>query len=396
MKITIDSNVFAQAITWATKDYDDKNDKAYVILNVNKNGEAYLAHRSVKNYLKAPFSLATVDLSDESEKTVELPLGGSFLKAFAKTLQAGDVVTLQRDPVKDLNHLTCKTGSGKVRIPVLTLLDERTYKEPKFIELGTTNNGEWFDALTKIGDLTDEAAGLQAQFNAVHTHIDEDEVILAGTDRFVVGEERVKFTRSENFPEDFDEQILIPRDVAKLITSGKNSDQELTLIYDDKNKAFGYKFDDGRLGIFQLLNVKAIERKRFDAFKAITESGSFIKISKSDLQNKISYVNQLVRDEEEINLVIQHDGVTVSDNDNQTTYLIPLTLVDGTEIDGKASYKLRFSRKKMEKSLKPISTKEIQLGWDDDATKLSIIPVLDDGKLDDNTWVLSQALIFSK
>lgn len=381
MKIQIEANDLSEAISWVTKDYDEKA-HSFVILTVNKNGKGSLAHRSIPSFLKQDLNFYSVKLEvSEGEETV-ITLDGAQLRRINTILQNAKMVDLT---FKDgATAVVGKTSFGKFTIPVIALKkNDKIYQLPELVELGEVDGIEWFDTLTKIGKIASpETAGNTPSVGAVHIRLQRDgNGTVAATDRFVIAESFVKYTQNANVSEDDllgeDEIILLPKNAALRVSPLKDS-VPVTLIYDAKGKAFGYRFVDGRLGLFQLLEASPMPYAKIK--NNFAPEGS-VTLNKDEFIRNVSYVANLSPAEEASYFTLNDNTMTIKDSFGTNSFSLAVEGFEGEELE------VSFLRAVLTKSYSPLTTSKIKLSWSAGEKVWLMNPILDDGS-EDSTWVI--------
>lgn len=398
MDITIDGKDFKNAINWVTKGFDTSNDRGYVVLSLDKDGHAFLAHRSETSYMKSSLQLLSADIDDELKKgedSIKLTLNGSYLMKLAKVIDERDAIKLHKDDDKK-SQLEGSSSKSSYTIPLVDLVNsERIFKEPDFIRLGTVNNFEWFDSLIKNSELTDEELEqMQAQFAAVHLFFDDKSVIMASTDRYVAGERRVDFVRDSSLQElpdgVKDTQLLLRKHDAKIIGIDKGNTDDVTIIFNKDNASFGYEFSDGRIAVFQLVDAQPIGRGVFEQFKKnLDKKAGSINIVKDSMVREYNNIKQLAFDENIIVFTIDKSILTIADITGSNTGEI--TIKYNGEFD--SDFELKFDRKELDKAFKQISSSQFEFTWNEEKNNVMIVPILDDETKDKNSWTLIQVYI---
>ena len=87
MKLTVDAKTFVDAIQWATKSFDGKNDRAFVALSVTKKGEAFLAHSNSTSYMKRYFTVVETELEEDE---LVIALEGRFMQVLPSAIDTSE------------------------------------------------------------------------------------------------------------------------------------------------------------------------------------------------------------------------------------------------------------------------------------------------------------------
>lgn len=389
MKIKIKTQNFVDAINWSTKNFDLKNDKAYVSMTVKENGTGMLSHENTSSYFNAPFDVSEIDLDNKEE--INLALEGAFLTRLSSAL-TGDTgeVTLEKD-FSDMDApLKVKSTSGKFTIPTL---NAKVKKTPEVKNIGEVLNTDFFDSLQRLSKLCDtKNAGLLPILETIDITLNKDDedsdanITMMATDRYSLGEISVKFSPDSNNNEFLDEspRFLLPYEVAVLINPSKDGAETIRLVNEPKSKKFGYSFDDGKLALFALKDASPLE---YSSYKELGKKQSEKKITLkvADLKKAINVVSSLAWTEGNIHLEFSEEsGLVVSDT-NGTNRLS----VETEELVTTENEKVNFVRTVINEAFSPISTEKMNLRWTDANKPFLLEAVLDDGTVADNVFVIA-------
>jgi hypothetical protein len=386
MKLTVDAHNFVEAISWVTKSYDTKDDKAYVALVVNSEGEGLLSHSNPTSYMKGRLPVISVDFDGDDADSAELALEGKFLQRLSSALGAAKG-TIQL--TKKLNDpkapLDVKSPSGRFTIPMVTA---KISEAPTVSKLGEVDDNEYFDSLQRLAKLCDPVnAGYLPVLGTVDLNLsaDNSSLTMMATDRYALGEIVVDFTPedgAEGLLEEI-ENLLLPQESAMLVSPSKGLSTSITLIHEAKGKKFGYSFADGRVALFSLSNTNPIVYHSMKAAAAANTSNS-LTVSTSELKKAIGIVSSLAWEEDSIWLDITENGLTVSDS-NKTNTLA----VDSENRIVSEDYRVKFVRPVINEAFSPVSTAEMNLKWSDHKSAFVFESLLDDGSVVDNVFVLA-------
>lgn len=388
MKLTVDAQNFVEAISWVTKSYDSKDDKAYVALIVNENGEGYLSHANQTSYMRSrSLMILDVDFEGDSENKAELALEGKFLQRLSGALGAAKgpiVLTKKLDDSRA--PLDMKSPSGKFTLP---LVDAKPSSAPTMTSLGEVDDNEYFDSLQRLAKLCDAVnAGYLPVVGTVDIKLSAEDknATMMATDRYALGEIVVDFTPEAGAEELLEEvgNFLLPQDSAMLVAPSKGLSTSITLVHEKEGQKYGYSFADGRVALFSLSNTTplAYENLKNSASANIPNS---LKVSTSDLKKAIGIVSSLAYEEDSIWLDISTDGtLVVSDSHRTNTFSVEVS-----EHSVDADYRVKFIRPVINEAFSPISTGEMKFRWSNSKNAFVLVPVLDDGTDVENVFVLA-------
>lgn len=387
MKLTVDAKNFVEAITWVTKSYDTKDDKAYVALVVNDEGEGRLSHANPTSYMATRLPVLAVEFEDDEEPLAELALEGKFLQRLSSALGgANGPIELRKALNKSSAPLDLKSPSGRFTIP---MVDANIADAPAMTTLGEVDDNEYFDSLQRLAKLCDPVnAGYMPVLGTVGIKLDAENksVVMMATDRYALGEIVVDFTPEDaaaDFLEDV-ESFLLPHDNAMLVAPSKGLSTSISLVHEEEGRKFGYSFADGRVALFSLSNTSplAYESLKKGASANIKNS---VSVSTSDLKKAISIVSSLAWEEDSIWLDIRKNGKLIVTDAHRTNTLEVAT--SNTEVD--EDYRVKFVRPVINEAFSPVSTADMKLKWVDQNKAFIMEPVLDDGTSVNNVFVLA-------
>jgi DNA polymerase III sliding clamp (beta) subunit (PCNA family) len=384
MQLVVDTKSFADAVSWVAKTLDTKDDKSYIALVVNADGDGYLSHTNGLSYIESPLQIDKIELEDD-ETEVKLALGAQYTKRLASTLRDHSApLTFSKDLNNPRTSLTVKRPQENYTIP---LVEARIGAAPKYEVIGSVSDGEYFDTLNRLAKLTDPAnAGVLPVIGTVDVRLDPDEktITVMATDRYALGEIVIPFvpsTAAEFFGEN--KNLLIPEERASMIAPSKGSVDNIELIFEGKSSKFGYTFPDGRIALFALSTAEPLAYGVIKKSASGTEGKALISIT--ELRNAIASISSLVYDETNIQLTITSKGLIISDIHETNT--LRVTLADTTEIE--EPIVVRFSRSILNEALGPISTNRFNLKWKDEKSAFILEPVFDDDTVADNVFLLA-------
>lgn len=379
MTISVSKGSFISAIEWATKFLDSKSDSEFVVLRIG-DGTGSVSHMNTDSFMLAPFSI------DKNDGAVSKPLALSgrtlkqLLKAFAF---ANESITL--DLSDDESSVLAKSGKSKFRIPVFK--SRQIPKPPESTELGEVVESEYFDALSRLSKICDQAnEGHIPAIGAVDVAPNRTEgtVTLMATDRYAFGEVTVPFTPAGD-TEDANEltHYMIPANVASSLPYGKSSISPVVLIRDEKTGKFGYEFSDGRIALFALKDAEPMAYKKIKTvvLEGATES---IITEKENLRKAISVVASMTGSGD-VQLSIDGDAIVIQDLANTNEIGVPAEGNTSTD-----PIRLGFIREIILEAFEPINTAKVKLLWSDSKGKPVVLkPVTDDGKVVDTAFTFA-------
>lgn len=387
MKLTVDAKNFVESISWVTKNYDSKDDKAYVALVVSEDGESYLSHANQTSYIKHRLPLMSVDFAGDSDNEAALALEGKFLQRLASALgTATGSVELSKSLNKSNTSLDVKSSHGKFTIPVV---DSAIAAAPEMTNLGEVDDNEYFDSIQRLAKLCDAVnAGYLPVLGTVDLKLDAEEgkLSMMATDRYALGEIVIDFTPDAAAGEILDDlsNLLLPHENAQLVSPTKGLSTSITLVYEEEGKKFGYLFADGRVALFSLSNTSPLAYS--DLKKAASsKTKSSMTVSTNDLKKAIGIVSSLAWEEDSVWLDISEDGELVVSDSNQTNTLA----VDSENAVTDSALRVKFIRPVINEAFSPVSTGKMNLKWADASNAFILEPVLDDGSAVENVFVLA-------
>lgn len=395
MKITINSKSFVDAVSWVTKSYDMKNDRAYVTLSIDAEGEGILSHANTNSYMKSNFSVVSVDFDGDDKDSASFAVDGAYLKNLSNAIgsSSGEVV-ISKKLKSEKTSLNVKTDLGRFTIP---LLDYAVSEEPTFVEIGEVDDNDFFDSLTRIAKLCDsDNSGSSSFIGSVDFgfNVEDKTVNMFATDRYALGEISLDFSPSDNQDDDTVEDIvskhvLLPSSSATIIPATKGVNTSITLIAEDSGDGtlrFGYSFPDSRIALFSLVNAATFPHTQAMKDKALKEVEHEITVETSDLKNAIRTISSLSPSEDDIYFTIDGDGLTVTDSAMSNSLQVDSKDVDYENED---EYRARFVRSVINEAFSPVSTSKMKLKWGSNSMAFVFEPLTEDGQSVENVFVMA-------
>lgn len=382
MKLTFDIKTFIDAANWVGKTFDHRSNSSYIALSVNSDSQAHLFYLNSTSYMKAPFIVSHVDLSDEetdSDDRKVFALDGVFLSKLSSVLSGSSGnATMKRKK----GSMEVLTQSGKFSIPTV---EKKVQQEPDLTDIGEVDERQYFEALKNLSKLCDNT-GSGPSLSSVDISFKDDTIVLMATDRYVLGEITVPFDPSNNIERYMKDRegknLLLPVENAALISPSKNGSVSTTLVYDEKSKKFGYQFLDGRVSIFSLNNAEPLAylKLKENASKGNTET---VTIETKQLKQAISSVSNVSWEEKEIVLNIASDGsLKVHDLVESNTVSVPVL-----ESHVSQDFSPKFSRVIINEAFYPITTSKVVMKWAPDGMTFVFEPLTEDDKIVDSVFV---------
>lgn len=385
MKLVLDTKSFVEAVSWVAKALDSKDDKAFIALIVDADGQGYISHNSSLSYIKSEIKVNSVEL-EKGEETVSLALAAQFVKRFASGLRD------HREPLtftKDLNDartsLVVTRPQENYTVP---LLDARVGGQPSYEIVGSVDDGEYFDAVTKLAKLTDPInAGVFPVIGTVDIKLDPDakNMTIMATDRYALGEIILPFDpKADATFFEANRNILLEESRAALITPSKGKVDSVELVYEEKGKKFGYNFSDGRLVLFAPSTADPLPYGAIKSKSADTTGSALLSIV--EFRNAVASVSNLAYDETSIILNISTKGITVADTKGANSLRVNTEDVKGLDDE---SLTVRFTRQILNEALSPVSTNRVRFLWKDGTSPFIFEPVFDDDSTAENVFLLA-------
>lgn len=385
MQLVVDTKSFAEAVAWVAKTLDSKDDKAFIALVVDADGNGHLSHTNGLSYTKSPLKIDKIELDDDEDE-VKLALSAQFTKRFGATLRDhGIPLTFSKDLNNPRAVLSVKRPHENYTIP---LVESRIGSEPAYEAIGAVSDGEYFDTITRLSKLADPAnAGVLPVIGTVDVKLDPEAetITLMATDRYTFGEIVIPYSPSKDaaFYSD-NKNLLIPEERASMIAPSKGSVDSIDLIFEEKSHKFGYAFPDGRIALFALNTAEPLN---YGVIKTnASDPTSEALLSLQELKNAIASIKNLVFDENNIQLTVTSKGLIVSDIHETNT--LRVTIAESKGID--ETVVLRFSRSILDEALGPIATNRFNLKWKGvKSPYVRFEPVFDDDSVADNVFLLA-------
>lgn len=395
MKTTIETSSFTEAVAWATKNYDAKDDRAHVGFVMNADGSGYLVHLSETAYRKAPLRAVSVEMEDGKD-SIALSLDGKYLQRLSSALgrNLGELeITASGDSVKSLN---ITSTFGDFTVPVYTY---PLAKLPEVVTLGEVSETEFLDGMQRIAKLSDgDTSGSMPVLTAIDVrfHPEDKKVTMMGTDRFALGEMEFDYAPSTDTKADEilvvndgeSRSFLVPANIAATVAPEKGSSNNVAFVFDVDSEKVGYEFPDGRVALFSLIAGKPFKYAgMLDTSKESVEHSLIVNLN--ELKKAVGAVSSLAWDETHIWLKIQEGGksITVADDHSKNTVE---TQIDVLETD--EDLNVNFHRTTLGKAFNALSSAQIQFSWGGTSERRHIIvqPVIADGAVDESATILVQ------
>jgi hypothetical protein len=354
MKVTLDAKSFAEAIQWSTRALDSKNDKAYVAFVVDSKGNGFLSHLNSTSFLKAPFQVLEASI-DEQER-VEIALNGTYMSRLASSLDWSGPIDIESNKDK----LTLKSRSGALNIPILTA---KMVTEPKYEELGEVSGIDYFNAIQRLSKVLNVAnSSLMPALGSLDINLDKETKLISimGTDRYTLSEIILDFVPSTSADDFFikKEHILLPHEAAVLVNAPK-SDENVTIVLDDKNGKYGYVFPDGRIGLFSLKEADAFNYGSLKDKSSDVENSA--KFDTTLLRKSVGIISSLNSLEESIYLEIVEGEVLVRDKSGENLLRIE------AETEFEEEITIKFSLDTINRGFNGVLTPKMRLCWSNGA-----------------------------
>lgn len=392
MELKVNVKDFVNAVNWATKNYDTKDDYSYVALTIDEDGNGTLSHTNTTSYMKSDYPVVDVNFDGDDVSETALALDGNFLRKFSKAIaNTGGELVLSKKLSSKKAVLEAKTASGKFTLP---LFDAKIKKAPAIVELGEVNDNEFFDMLNRVAKLCDTNTSGSSMFTgAVDFGFDaaENTVSLFATDRFALSEVVLEFTASQDdeVSDLLSKHILLPYDKAGVVGATKGVDTVVSLVAEEGTRGVmrvGYSFPDGRVALFSLLDATpfpGVEDMKKKAVGAVEHS---VVVEKADLVNAINVVSSLAWEEDHIYLTVSEDGLVVSDAQDANSLAVASADVS---YDGAEPYRAKFLRTILNESFHPLTTSSVALKWGSNSAAFVFESLTEDGEAVENVFVMA-------
>lgn len=384
VKLSVDPKAFTEALQWASKTLDQKDDKAFLVFSVNENGSSSLSHMNDSSLMKSNLD---IESSENLEKDLNIRLSGPFMSKMTPALkQMKDEITLEFEEENPKN-IIIKGSNSRFNVPIKS---GGAVKEPETELIGSVNEKELFSYFKELSSICDaNNAGSMPALGAVDVHFEEKDdsfnLRVMATDRYSLGIVNLAFDPSEKFEEDFkDNHYLLPHTSTSLIAPSKSTDDQVELLYDREGHKFGYRFIDGREALFALMHVKPItyENIRKKSLELVKYKAI---VDKKELQRAMSIMSALSWDDDSIHWTMDKDKVfNIHDLNADNTMQI-----EAEEFEADKSVNVHFVREIIVESLGPIMTNKIMIEWGESTAPIIIKPILDNGKESEDVFVLA-------
>lgn len=393
MKITVDAESLVSGVKFVSKNFDNKDDAAFIALVVG-DGEGYLLHENAVSLLKAPIKISQITYGKgEEEEEVRMALNGAFLQKLASVLsRIKGEVTLSKNLKKKTSPLNVTAPTGRFTIPVF---DSKVPDLKKFDSLGFVDNYEYFDSLSRLSKICDLKHGIDIPIITVITltfDVESKSITMVATDRYALGEMKMSFTPGDD-KEWLEENptIFIPVEFSTLISPEKDGGS-VNLIREPKSKKFGYAFDDGRVAMFSLKSVE----KHFDHTsqkdKVLETINTTFLLPTRSLKQAISSISSLAWEENNIFLNLTEDGeVTITDSHEQNVISLPVDAIETVDEESapEGDIRLAFVREVLNKGLSPITADEVVFGFLSEKAPVALRNADEDQEPTEDTFVLT-------
>lgn len=379
-KFTTTDKHLIDAVQWVTKNYDSRDEKAYVLFELDEEGGSSLSHENSTSYMKSPISMSNVDLGGEDE--VSITVEGNYLKRLASAVKGGGNLRFSWED--DSSGVNVQTEKGVFTLPIIEV---ETPPKMMVTSLGEVDDNEYFGSLQRLAKLCiTRDGGYLPTLETVDLNFDVEEKTLTmmATDRYALGEIQIPFEPEiENAEEYFDshEHIFLPSASASLISPTRDNLTSVSIITGKRGDKFGYSFADGKIALFATKDVEAIKYGKLKE-KATETATNSITVETEELKRALGIVSSLSWEENTIILKINEDEVVVSDNSESNTLQVPVESIETDE-----DYDVKFVRSVISEAFYPISTEKVKVGWKDEKSAFVFTPLLDDGTENEDVFV---------
>lgn len=369
MKFTINVKSFAEALSWVNKTldsrrHDNNNRQQYMALSLNDN-KPYLFFVGPTSYMRAEF-----DVEGEIDGNGVFVLDEQYLSHLGPVLSKVKGTAVVRG---NSSSMSIDTGSGRYTIPLLELDPP---SEPEIVTLGEVPDREFFTSMKNLSKLCDRSS-TGTVFECVDVTLNDDTALLMGTDRFALSEIGVDFDQQSDVLNG--ETLLIPFSRASMVSASRGLDSSVDLVYEPTTKKFGYRFDDGRVALFSLINAEPINYVAVKN-KRDTMTNSLV-VETAAFKDALSTVSSLTWDDKYVFLDITEDGLEVRDESGANRKSVVIEPENVTEFSAK------FSKVIIDEAFYPITTAFVRLQWSESNTFV-FTPVTEDREPMDNAFVL--------
>lgn len=394
MKIILEANEFTESVAWVTKNYDAKDDGAYVGFVMDENGTGFFTHLSETAYRKAPLTASSVEL--DKDTSVSLALDGKYLQRLSATLGKTLGTIELRSTGDTVQNLQVVSTFGEFTVPVYL---KKLGEVPTVVKLGEVSETDFLDGMQRVAKLSDnDASSNTPVITAIDVRLkpEDSRVSIMGTDRFALGEMEFNYTPAEGddvegilaIEDGVSRSFMIPATVAATVAPAKGSSELVDFVYDTENEKVGYSFADGRIALFSMIAGTPLKYTDMlnSAKKAVDNS---LIINLNSLKKSVAAVSSLVWDETHIWLDIDAKDKTLiaADGHNKNTIT---TEVDELEAD--ENIRIKFHRMTLGKSLNSLASTQVKIQWSSgEGTPIFIVqPVVAENEVDQSTTVLVQ------
>lgn len=370
-----------EAITWATKDYDTKNEASYIVFDLNSEGESNIFHENNGSYMLSPISIESMDLGDEDE--VKVAVDGLYLKRLASAIKnSGEFVSFSWDDGDA--GIAVETENASFTIPIMNFTIPANMK---IKVLGEVDDNEYFDSLQRLSKLC--IAGEEGYFPVLGTvdlcfNVAKKTLTMMATDRYTLGEITVGFDPNESVAEEYFKEhkhIFLPSKNASIISPTKESLTSVSIVSGSRGDKYGYSFADGKIALFATKDVEELKYKKLKEAAQKGLKNSFI-VNTKEIEKAISVISSLAWNEATINLDVIDQNLSVNDNNRQNSFEVMIENVETSD-----DYKVKFLRSILNNAFPPINTEKVKISWKDSKSAFVFTPILDNGEESDNIFV---------
>lgn len=393
MKITITSKSLADAISWATRAFDNKDTAAHVDLVANSDGTVFLSHSNMTSFMRSPVEATNVDI--EGRDTATLALSGQNIIRLGSVLDGKGEVVFSKKLDSKTDSLEVRGPAGKFTIPVVGTTVAKT---PSFVSLGEADEGEYFDLLKRLSQLADPESGRSIPaLGTVDIKMDYENksLVVMATDRYVLGEISIDFTPND---ENLDvlkgsNQVLLPHESAVKVTSGTSGSVFEFIRETSSTKGaerFGYSFSDGRIALFSLSEAKPVNYAGMKKTSMENLTSNVI-LSASALKKTIGMISTLAWEETTVKFVINNEKFVVTDEYRNNVLEIPAEEYNVSEelLEDNEEFEVVFSRVVINKIFNAILTNKMRLNWSTSEKPFVIESVMDNDEIVKTAFALA-------
>lgn len=365
MKLTLDTAVLVNAINWAARNFDNKDDNAHIALVLNDN-DGYLAHENSTSYMRAPLTGFTLTLAEGETAPVKLALSGQYLQKLGTVLaKSSGMITLERKLANSKSPLKLSGSAGRFTLPVF---DSKIPDAREVQVIGSTDEFLLFDSLQRLAKICDTKNGAAIpllESITVNFDVEEEVITLMSTDRYSMGEVIIPFEPNKQSIEFFEanENIFIPFQFSTMIPVSKDSDN-VRLITETKSKKFGYAFTDGRIALYSLNLIDQPWAYQGQKDKILEEVEGSFAVPVRELRNAIGSITALAWDEGDVFFNLTENGLSVTDEHESNKVNVPVMGLE-LPVDDEGTVKelrMRFVRHVINQSFSPISSTNAFIG----------------------------------